>query len=378
MNNHHYLKLFISAFLSFFYTTSFSQDSAFQTRGFFVNNNADLITIAAAQPDGKIIVSGDFSFVEGHPTTNIVRLLPNGTRDTSFNSAIGTNGTVQHMVVQSDGKIIIGGVFSSYRNQSVLTSLVRINTDGTLDNSFNPYKPLSNYNGLTASAVQPDGKILLAGAGINTRNDSKLGIIRLNSNGTLDNTFSMQGLLDDLGSINTVALLHDGKIIVGGYFSSWNGTPYTGIIRLNSNGTIDPGFQLTGTGLHPYFAGNSVGVLTVKELPDYSLLVGGNFIYYNTTLSPGLVKLLPNGSIDNSFHLDPTFNVNSSFIVQSLAITSQSKIIVGGPLALRSVPAIQKPLALRSVPSIQKTSNCWLEFATQAIVDSNSQYLKKT
>lgn len=328
MNNHP--KLLLSALFLFFYTTSFSQDSAFQTKGFFINNNADLITTAAAQPDGKIIVAGDFSFVGGRPTTNIVRLLPSGARDTGFNSAIGTNGTVQQILVQSDGKIILGGVFSSYSGQSVSTSLVRINPDGTLDNGFNPYKPLYNYNGLTASAQQPDGKILLGGSGINTRNDSKMGIIRLNSNGTIDNTFSMQGLLDDLGSINTITVLHDGKIIVGGYFSSWNGTPYTGIIRLNSNGTIDGGFQLTGTGLHPYFAGNSVGVWSVKELPDYSLLVGGNFIYYNTTLSPGLVKLLPNGAFDNSFHMDSKFNVNSSFIVQSLAITSQNKIIVGG------------------------------------------------
>ena len=328
MNNHHYLKLLLSTL--FFYITSFSQDSAFQTKGFFINNNADLITTAAAQPDGKIIVTGDFSFVEGHATTNVVRLWGNGVRDTSFNAAIGTNGTIQHMLVQTDGKIILGGVFSSYRQQSVSASLVRINQDGTLDNSFNPYKPLYNYNGLTASAEQPDGKILLAGSGINTRNDPKWGIIRLNNDGSIDNSFSMQGLLDDLGSINTITLLHDGKIIVGGYFSSWNGTPYTGIVRLNSNGTIDAGFQLTGTGLHPYFAGSSVGVLSVKELPDNSLLVGGNFIYYNNTLSPGLVKLSSNGAFDNSFHMDPKFNVNSNFIVQCLAITSQNKIIVGG------------------------------------------------
>src|SRR6185295_19067199 len=101
MNNRHYSKLLLSAL--FFYTTSFSQDSAFQTKGFFINNNADLITTAAAQSDGKIIVAGDFSFVGGRPTTNIVRFLPNGARDTGFNSAIGTNGTVQQILVQGDG-----------------------------------------------------------------------------------------------------------------------------------------------------------------------------------------------------------------------------------------------------------------------------------
>ena len=330
MNNHHYFKLLSSSLVLFLYTTSFAQDSAFQTKGFFINNDAGLITTAAAQPDGRIIVSGDFSFVEGSAATNIIRLSPDGVRDVSFSSTIGTNGTVQQILVQTDERIILGGVFSSYAQQPVTTSLVRINSDGTLDNGFIPYKPLYNYNGLTASVLQPDGKILLAGTGINTRNDATMGIIRLNSNGTIDNTFSMQGLLDALGVINTITVLHDGKIIVGGYFTSWNGTAYTGIVRLNSNGTIDPGFQLTGTGLHPYFAGSSVGVLSVKELPDYSLLVGGNFIYYNNTLSPGLVKLSSNGTIDNSFHMDPKFNVNSNFIVQCLAITSQNKIIVGG------------------------------------------------
>ena len=329
MNNHHYLKLLIPALFLFVYTTSFAQDSAFQTKGFFINDNASLITTAAAQSDGKIIVSGDFSFL-GPATTNVVRLMADGTKDPSFNSTIGTNGMVQRILVQNDGKIILGGVFSLYSQQIVSTSLVRVNLDGTLDNSFIPYRPAYNYNGLTALAEQPDGKILIAGSGINTRNDSKWGIIRLNSNGTIDNTFSMQGLLDDLGSINTITLLHDGKIMVGGYFSSWNGTAYTGIVRLNPNGSIDAGFQLTGSGLHPYFAGSSVGVLSVKELPDYSLLVGGNFIYYDNTLSPGLVKLSSNGALDNSFHMDSKFNVTSNFIVQCLAITSQNKIIAGG------------------------------------------------
>ena len=79
MNNHHYLKLLLSTL----FNSSFSQDSAFQTKGFFINNNADLITTAAAQPDGKIIVTGDFSFVGGHATTNVVPLLGNGVRDTA-------------------------------------------------------------------------------------------------------------------------------------------------------------------------------------------------------------------------------------------------------------------------------------------------------
>lgn len=330
MNKRQTLRLLLSPLLLILYTTSFGQDTAFQTKGFFINNNAGLITTAAAQPDGKIIVSGDFSFVEGAPSTNVVRLLPNGMKDGSLSSVVGTNGTIQNILVQVDGKIILGGSFSSYDQQSVSTSLLRVNTDGTLDNSFTPYRPLYNYNALTAGALQPDGKILLAGVGINTRNDATMGIIRLNSNGTIDNTFSMQGLLDALGVINTITVLHDGKIIVGGYFTSWNGTRYTGIVRLNSNGTIDAGFQLTGTGLHPYFASSSVGVLSVKELADNSLLVGGNFIYYNNTLSPGLVKLLPNGAIDNSFHMDSKFNVNTNFIVQCLALTAQNKIIAGG------------------------------------------------
>lgn len=337
MNRRHYfiLLLWVSSFL---HSSSFSQDSAFQTKGFFINNNSHLIATAAAQPDGKIIVSGDFSFVEGHATTNIIRLLPNGSRDTSFNPAIGTNGTIQQIIVQPDGKIILGGVFSSYRQQQLSTGLVRINPDGTIDNSFIPYKPFYNYSGLSAAAIQSDGKILLAGNGISTRNDSKSGIIRLNSNGTLDNTFSMQGLLDDLSSIKTITALHNGKIIVGGYFTSWNGTSYTGITRLNSNGGIDPGFELTGNGLHHYFSGSSTGVLTVIENPDSSLFVGGNFIYYDSILSPGLVKLSPNGSFDTSFHMDATFNVNSNFIVQCLAITPQNKILVGGHFYIPGPP----------------------------------------
>ncbi len=329
MNAHHNLIRLLPALL-LFCSDGFCQDTSFQTKGFFISNNPNLITTAAVQPDGKVIVSGDFSFVEEQPTTIVVRLLPNGSRDTSFDSTIGTNGTIEKIIVQSDGKIIFGGVFSSYRQQSLNAGLVRINTNGSIDNSFVPYRPLYNYSGLTAAAVQPDGKILLSGFGINTNGAAKTGIIRLNANGTIDNTFSMQGLIDDLGSILTIKVLHNGKIIVAGYFVTWNGVSHTGIIRLNSDGSIDSGFQLTGNGLQPYFAGNSTGVWSVIEYPDSTLLVGGNFIYYNGTLSPGVVKLLSNGSLDTSFHMDPTFNVNSNFSAQCLAVTPQNKILVGG------------------------------------------------
>ncbi|HTM93542.1 MAG TPA: hypothetical protein VL095_14075, partial [Flavisolibacter sp.] len=172
-----------------FINPSLAQDTAFVTKGFYVTKDPNLLRCAEQQPDGRVLISGGFTHFNGTPTTNLVRLLRNGTRDTSFNKQIGTNGSIDHIVVQKDSLIILQGVFTRYMQQTITTGLMRIDTNGVLDQTFNPYKPVYNYNGVTAMALQPDGKILIAGFGIGTQGYDTCGLIRLNKDGSLDNNF---------------------------------------------------------------------------------------------------------------------------------------------------------------------------------------------
>lgn len=319
-------------FFSFFIINrSLAQDTAFLTKGFYVTKDPYMLRCAQKQPDGRVLISGDFTHFNGVRITNLIRLMEDGKRDTTFDKQIGTDGTIQHISVQDDGKIILQGVFNRYKQQAVATGLIRITANGVLDNSFNAYKPLYNYNGVTAMALQADGKILLAGFGLGTKGYDTTGIIRLNSNGTLDNSFAIGNALDQYDFIRAITVQQNGKIVVGGSFNSWNGASATSIIRLNSNGQIDNSFVLQGSGLGAAVPTSSpVTITTIRELPDSSLFIGGNFAFYDTSKRMGIVKLLKDGSLDTSFYQDPSIPVSTNFIVQDIGITNQNKILLGG------------------------------------------------
>ena len=118
----------------------------------------------ARQPDGKVIVVGEFTTFNGQSRNRIARLNADGTLDTSFNVGTGANGTVAAMLVQPDGKIIIGGYFTQY-NGAARGLLARLNADGTLDTSFVPLTFGSTPGWRVESlALQPDGKILVGGS----------------------------------------------------------------------------------------------------------------------------------------------------------------------------------------------------------------------
>ncbi|PWT96034.1 MAG: hypothetical protein C5B52_16600 [Bacteroidetes bacterium] len=310
----------------------FAQDSTFQTEGFYVSQSSYFTNTCALQSDGKILVSGRFVRYQKKITTNIFRINADGSLDPSFDSSIGTNNDIQKILVQKDGKILLIGSFTKYKDITGIHGIVRINQDGTLDNTFIPYTSLYyDYNGLTAAALQNDGKIVIAGYGIRPgcSYDSS-SMIRLLPNGSLDNTFNTTLNID--GTISALDIQTDGKIVAAGRFFKWGSTPVTGIIRLNTDGRLDPGFVLTGKGINYNAAPpatSSLNIYCIKSLPDGSTLVGGSFTHYDNTQTNGLVKLQPNGSLDNSFILDNSL-INQDIGPNSIAITAENKIIVGG------------------------------------------------
>ena len=280
----------------------------------------------AIQGDGKILIGGSFTTVNGVAHRCIARINPSGSLDQSFQPQVlggSLNGVVQSIAVQPDGKILIGGDFSSLDDggptQPTRNNIARLNSNGTVDTTFDP-----GANNLVRSlSIQADGKILvgglftaLGGGAVTSR--SRIG--RLNANGTVDSSFD-PGVN---GDVNAIALLPDGKILVGGNFDMIGGggtgsTPRNFLARLNSNGAVDAAFDPGANGPVNAFAINFDQKILVAGA--FSTLGGGGF---GTTTRNGVGRLTPEGDLDG------TYVSGADGLVQSIALQADGKLIVGG------------------------------------------------
>jgi uncharacterized delta-60 repeat protein len=279
------------------------------------------------QENGKIALAGYFGQIRGVEFNNVARLNSDGSVDGTFNSGTGTNSTIEALEVQSDGKVLIGGPFNAY-NSVPKNHFTRLNTNGTLDSSFNTGNGFTNIvpGVIYSTATQPDGKILAGGYFDRVNGVSRYGIVRLNADGTLDNTFNAGlGTLELPGNFNAVyniALQSDGKILIGGFFFSFNGEPRRSLVRLNSNGSIDQTFNSTGSGV-------SGTVWKILVLPDGKILIGGQFTQYNSFNAPYLARLNSNGELDFTFNSGV-----QNGIVLEITRQSDGEIFVGGTFNL--------------------------------------------
>jgi uncharacterized delta-60 repeat protein len=214
-----------------------TEDLAFYNNLKPFNNSIYAIAI---QSNGKIIVSGFLTNLNGTTKNYLIRLNPDGSVDSIFcnNLGSGFNNTVSTIAIQPDGKILVGGAFTIF-NKNTRNGLIRLNPDGTEDISF--YNKLGNgFNGtIYAIAVQSDEKILISGSFERFNQNNRKSIIRLNSDGSEDVTF-----YNNLGSgfnntVSTIAIQSNGKILVSGFFTKLNGNIRNRFVRLNSDGTED-------------------------------------------------------------------------------------------------------------------------------------------
>jgi uncharacterized delta-60 repeat protein len=266
------------------------------------------------QPDGKILVSSS-------ATAKILRLNPDGSIDASFNSGTGANGGISSIGLLPDGRIIVAGNFTNF-NGVTRRQIARLNYDGTLDNDFAPLISSLNISDL---AIQPDGKILICGALYAVGTIRRDGIARLNADGTLDSSFNPGTGFNDL--VNKIIIQPDGKILAGGQFSSYNGTGRLGTARLNSNGTLDESFN----------ANINVGsyrgrVFSVTFLPDGKVFITGDFDNVNGLRRVRIARVNQNGSVDESFN--PGTGVaqdsSSSVYATSSLYLPDGKILITG------------------------------------------------
>jgi uncharacterized delta-60 repeat protein len=274
----------------------------------------------ALQPDGSIIVSGDFTAYNGTPVGRIVRLRPDGVQDPSFDAGLGFSGSVvgyvHALALQPDGKVIVGGAFDQF-NEAPCDNIVRLNADGSLDASF--VTPLGSGNNVLALVLQADGHILLGG-------NFPGNLMRLNADGSADATFDTGGAF--AGGINAIALQPDGRMIVGGAFGDYNGTGPAHIVRLNADGSHDPSFS-------PAFGFDSF-VNCIALVPDGDVYVGGDFLTYDGISRPHLARLNADGTLDAAFECDPAIPASSTVYALSVVPNgTQYWVAVGGTFSER-------------------------------------------
>lgn len=291
------------------------------------------IQALALQPDGKILVAGLFLKVNGHERSRIARLNPDGSTDRTFQEDMkGVTGglipTVNAITLQSDGRVLIGGGFSQV-NGSNRNGIARLNADGSLDATFQNAAP----NGVVfAVALQPDGRVLIGGNFTTIGSSNRIRIARLNSDGSLDPTFQ-PGPTGANNNVRCIALQSDGKVIIGGDFSDINGEPHFKVARLHDDGSLDKDFQ------NPTQIGPGSGVSALAVQPDGKIVVGGVISYYSVGLQSrgGLTRLNSDGTRDFTF--DKTTGANNP--VDALLLRPNGQILVGGRFtAFDDVPRI--------------------------------------
>lgn len=265
--------------------------------------------------NGSTVFVGDFNSFQSSGYDGIVRIDPAGTLDTAFvPHIINGIGRVNAVVEHDDGTFIIGGAFSGLSGQAH-NNLARLDADGALDAGFT----VGTDSEVNTLVLQADGGLLIGGDFGAIDGQAIAYLARLNPNGSLDNTF--QPGID--GTVEDVLVQPDGAILVAGAFNQAGGQPRTGLARLNADGSLDASFapQIVGV---PW--SRRLFATTLQD--DGRIIIVGDLIAVNGESRRGVARLNADGSLDTSF-ADPQVE-NETPRVTSVALQSDGKVLIGG------------------------------------------------
>ncbi|MDD5140057.1 MAG: hypothetical protein PHY43_07365 [Verrucomicrobiales bacterium] len=267
------------------------------------------------QSDGKILVGGEFTVIAGHTNSCLARLENNGQIDKSF--AADTDGTVWRLLEQPDGKILVAGEFTSLQGVECY-HLGRLLTNGLVDPDFQGGTNFVDDDGIFTIALQPDGKILAASFDYNSYT---FRLLRLNTNGTPDVTFASDISFGEI--VHAILVRADGNIWVGGAFNWVNYQPFPGCAVFEPDGQL-------ATNLVSDFTFNS-DVFSFNELPNGNILVGGLLQLTNANTTKYLIQMTPQGKWDTNF-VPPAFDNGTSptDFITSVVVQPDGKIVAGG------------------------------------------------
>ena len=281
--------------------------------------NGSSVQALAVQPDGRVLIGGQFSAVNGTPRSGIARLNTDGTLDPTYDPGLDAGAIVRAIAVQSDGKAIVSGVFSAVL-ATPRNGLARLNSDGTLDTAFATAgatgpRQTGALVGAHAISVQADGSIILGGDFDAVNGTAANGITRLAPDGTVDGTFNPSVA----GGANVHALARDtsGRLLIGGTFATVGGRATANIARLTAAGIADTSWAVGG----PNGPVEAIGIA-----PDGKVIVGGSFTQVDSTAASRLARLGADGTLDTSFAA--AAGVNNP--VLGLLVQPTAKAVIGG------------------------------------------------
>lgn len=293
--------------------TRFDAGSGVQTAlGYAYENELEHLLL---EPGGDVLIYGSFWTVQGQARRGLARLRPNGILDADF--APELHGTVVRAVVrQPDGHLLVGGDFTAVETYW-RPNIARLEADGSVDWGFCPESHV-DFGEIRVFALQPDGKIIVAGSGMSTEQGTNLVVLRLHGNGTLDGTFVATNVF--AGQVRAVVRQADGKILMGGILSGMVQGSHPALVRLNADGTSDSSFTAA---LEP---NGAIRALALQ--PDGRILVGGVLQPAMGSPGLGLVRLQADGALDPTFNSD--VRLCSDCDVRALALDAEGRILIGG------------------------------------------------
>lgn len=264
----------------------------------------------AVQSTGKTVFGGAFSTVGGTSRRSIGRLNQNGSLDTSFDPGTGANSTVSAVVVLPGDSLLIAGSFSTYNNIARNTT-AKINPNGALDETFASVGGEFTIPSFAIGVLPlPNGKVLIVGSINLANNVNRNTIFAFNSNGSLDPAANFTTTA--LGFVRAIAAQPDGKVIIGGSFNR----PRAALARFNADGSLDAVFN----GNLPV-SGNVSALLV---LPDGKILVGSSSIQFGIGRRQ-IVRLNQDGTLDASFDQATLANISAPI---EFAVQPNGKIVV--------------------------------------------------
>lgn len=294
-----------------------SIDTAFDA-AWFASPRAPLIANA---PEGKLFAAPFPTRASGLGA--IVRLSIDGNLDSTFQAELASDEVVGSMVVDLDGKLLVYAKIVSSSNTVLSERIVRLNTDGGLDQGFKPVKP-AGYSSIQL-AILADGRVVAFGGVASIDGIAIPSLARLNADGSLDTLFLIRGATatgPTFVLINSVTPSNDGKLLIAGDFKLVDGQSRINVAKLNSDGSLDPTFD----------AGPIDGsVKFVAEQRDGKIIIAGDFRQVQGASRRFIARLNADGSLDGDFVLNLPL-----FTLSGVAVTRIDEVVVGGRLTTSS------------------------------------------
>lgn len=301
----------------------------------FVNNlgtgfsNVASVNKIVVQSDNKMIIGGWFQSFNGTNINALIKLNQDGFPETSFNNNIGTKfnqyANIKDIVVQSNGKIIVVGNFSSFNGNTSRKYLMRFNSDGTEDTAFNDNLGNSFNGPLYAVALDSNGDILVGGSFSEFNNQPRNNIVKLKSTGFEDASFYSNLGVAFNNRINEISLDQNNNIYIGGNFTSFNFKARNHLVKLSSTGQEDTNFA---TNFDSVLYKDSQSSIYAIATSSQGIFIAGASLRTTQEIRNFVFKLNSDGTKNTSFAQQPLFGFNAAIL--DLLIQGDGKIVAGG------------------------------------------------